>query len=327
MAQEDFCFTFYDGDAARDVAHMNRLERGAYWDLMISQRRFGRMSIDRIKKTLGKDFEAVWDSLSLVLIKDDKELFYIEWVDNSLNRRKKDPVKALNGSKGGRPTKEAGLYKKRIKDILSEIDLDEEIDRVEKLKIQASALEDEKTEKTYTQCLEFLYDLKTTQNNLEKAKQKAGKKANGKQNESKTKASNGNGDGDIEIKEFIEKGGAGGKRLFERHEVQDLPQKWIEHLQRIISVTKRRDLKDDEILTLYDAFLARNLESEPYKDTNDVHRHFINWAKKQDFKILNDGKSHFPNSRGHQKQQQYDAVNDLISQTADDIAKAYPRTG
>ncbi len=39
MAKEDFCFTYYDGDAARDMAHMNRLERGAYTDVIISQRK------------------------------------------------------------------------------------------------------------------------------------------------------------------------------------------------------------------------------------------------------------------------------------------------
>ena len=56
MAKEDFCFTYYDGDAARDTTHMNRIERGAYHDLIISQRKFGHLTIDQVKKILGRDF-------------------------------------------------------------------------------------------------------------------------------------------------------------------------------------------------------------------------------------------------------------------------------
>ena len=44
MAKADFCFTYYDGDATRDMAHMNRLERGAYTDVVIQQRQRGHLS-------------------------------------------------------------------------------------------------------------------------------------------------------------------------------------------------------------------------------------------------------------------------------------------
>jgi hypothetical protein len=88
MAKSDFCFTYYDGDAARDMSHMNRLERGAYTDLIISQRKFGHLTKEQIKKTLGNDFGSVWESISLVLKTDQNAKYYIEWLDNSEKKAK-----------------------------------------------------------------------------------------------------------------------------------------------------------------------------------------------------------------------------------------------
>lgn len=103
MAKADFCFTYYDGDAARDKAHMNRLERGGYDDLITSQRKFGRLSLALVKKTLGSDFEATWDAIKIVLVQDEAGNFFIEWLDNSLQRMKRQSLKqSENGKKGGR---------------------------------------------------------------------------------------------------------------------------------------------------------------------------------------------------------------------------------
>ncbi len=105
MAKEDFCFTYYDGDAARDMTHMNRLERGAYSDLIISQRKFGRLTLRMIKKTLGNDFTSVWENLELILKKENDE-YYIEWLENSVLTMKQHGKKqSVNGKKGGRPKK------------------------------------------------------------------------------------------------------------------------------------------------------------------------------------------------------------------------------
>ena len=104
MAKEDFCFTYYDGDAARDMAHMNRLERGAYQDITLSQRKFGHMKLSLIKKTLGNDFDTVWESLEIILKQDEEEKFYIEWLDTSITKMKKQSShQSINGKKGGRP--------------------------------------------------------------------------------------------------------------------------------------------------------------------------------------------------------------------------------
>lgn len=104
MAKEDFCFTYYDGDAARDMAHMNRLERGAYSDLIVSQRKFGHLRLSLIKKTLGNDFDDVWESLEIILKKDEEGKYYIEWLDNSVEKMKKQSChQSNNGKKGGRP--------------------------------------------------------------------------------------------------------------------------------------------------------------------------------------------------------------------------------
>lgn len=104
MAKEDFCFTYYDGDAARDKAHMNRLERGGYDDIITSQRKFGHLSLALIKKTLGSDFGSVWEALELVLKKDSEGKYFIEWLENSVQKMQRQSVKqSENGKKGGRP--------------------------------------------------------------------------------------------------------------------------------------------------------------------------------------------------------------------------------
>lgn len=91
MAKEDFCFTYYDGDAARDMQHMDRLCRGAYTDLVIMQRKTENcmLSIPHIKVVLGSDYEKCWPSLSFIL-KQDGDFFYIEWVKNSVKKMKEN---------------------------------------------------------------------------------------------------------------------------------------------------------------------------------------------------------------------------------------------
>lgn len=104
MAKEDFCFTYYDGDAARDKAHMNRLERGAYDDIISAQRKRGHLSIDDLKKVLSQDFITCWPSLEWVLLKDQDGKYYIEWVDKSIEKMRRHSKKQIeNGKKGGRP--------------------------------------------------------------------------------------------------------------------------------------------------------------------------------------------------------------------------------
>lgn len=93
MAKEDFCFTYYDGDAARDKAHMTRLERGAYDDIISAQRKKGHLSLNDIKRVLSKDFDQCWPSLEWILIKDGEGKFFIEWVDISVLKSKANSQK------------------------------------------------------------------------------------------------------------------------------------------------------------------------------------------------------------------------------------------
>lgn len=103
MAKEDFCFNYYDGDAARDKAHMNRLQRGAYDDIISAQRKRGHLSLDDIKRVLSGDFELCWPALEWVLKVDDAAKYYIEWVDTSVGKmrahsqKQKDKVNARWG--------------------------------------------------------------------------------------------------------------------------------------------------------------------------------------------------------------------------------------
>lgn len=89
---KDPAFLWYDGDASRDVSHMNRLERGAYFDLVHAQLKFGSFTLEQAMKILGKDFKQCWQSMSLIL-KTQDGAFYIEWVKDSINRRKQHAEK------------------------------------------------------------------------------------------------------------------------------------------------------------------------------------------------------------------------------------------
>lgn len=82
----DPAFLFYDGDAARDVSHMNRLERGAYFDFIQAQRKFGGVTVEQARKIIGKDFDACWPSLEMVLTCVDG-LYFVQWIKDSTERR------------------------------------------------------------------------------------------------------------------------------------------------------------------------------------------------------------------------------------------------
>lgn len=101
VAKSDFCFTYYDGDAASDMQHMNRLERGAYSDLILFQRKIkGAFTIDQAKKFLSNDFEFVWPSLELILQKTDDGKYFIEWLAKSEAKAKSHSEKQKNNQKG-----------------------------------------------------------------------------------------------------------------------------------------------------------------------------------------------------------------------------------
>jgi hypothetical protein len=86
VAKEDFCFTYYDGDAARDKAHMSRLERGSYDDLIGLQRKVGHFTGDQARKILSRDYEETWPAQEMVLKTDPQGKYYIEWLHNSLEK-------------------------------------------------------------------------------------------------------------------------------------------------------------------------------------------------------------------------------------------------
>ena len=93
MAKEDFCFTYYDGDAARDVAHMTRLCRGAYHDLVIMQRKVGPMTMGQIKMVLSSDFDTCWPLIEFILKTTDDQKYFIEWVEKSVKKSREHSEK------------------------------------------------------------------------------------------------------------------------------------------------------------------------------------------------------------------------------------------
>jgi len=87
--ERDPAFLWYDADAARDVAHMNRLERGAYFDFIQAWLKFRGITVEQARKILGKDFDEVWGALELILVKDQEGKYHVPWVKNSFEKRVK----------------------------------------------------------------------------------------------------------------------------------------------------------------------------------------------------------------------------------------------
>lgn len=110
---KDPAFLFYPGDASEDTQFMNRLERGAYFDILKAQKKFGKFTLDQLKKVLGGDFESCWGSLSLVL-KHEDGFYFIEWVAEKIDERKKySESRRQNRSKN----KDSDTYEEHMKDI------------------------------------------------------------------------------------------------------------------------------------------------------------------------------------------------------------------
>jgi hypothetical protein len=83
---KDPAFLFYPADASQDTQFMNRLERGAYFDLVNGQRMYGGFTVVQLRKILGNDFESVWPSLELVL-EFDGERYFVGWLKLSILKR------------------------------------------------------------------------------------------------------------------------------------------------------------------------------------------------------------------------------------------------
>lgn len=84
---KDPAFLFYPADAAQDVSHMNRLERGCYFDLIQAQNKFGGITVELARKALGKNFEDCWNSIELILEKEGDK-YYVGWLRDSIIKRK-----------------------------------------------------------------------------------------------------------------------------------------------------------------------------------------------------------------------------------------------
>lgn len=83
---KDPAFLFYPADASNDTQFMNRLERGAYFDLVKGQRLYGGYTVVQLRKILGTDFETVWPALELVL-EFDGEKYFVGWLKTSISKR------------------------------------------------------------------------------------------------------------------------------------------------------------------------------------------------------------------------------------------------
>jgi hypothetical protein len=110
---KDPAFLFYDGDAARDVSHMNRLERGCYFDFVQAQKKFGPLTIESIQKILGKDFEECWPALNLILTYDN-HMYFIAWLKDSIEKRQKYSESRSKNKKGKNKPENEDLSKSYV---------------------------------------------------------------------------------------------------------------------------------------------------------------------------------------------------------------------
>lgn len=101
---KDPAFLFYDGDAARDVSHMNRLERGCYFDFIQAQKKFGPLTLSVIQKILGKDFSECWPALKICLTCVE-DMFFISWLKDSIEKRQKYSEGRAKNRKGSKQFK------------------------------------------------------------------------------------------------------------------------------------------------------------------------------------------------------------------------------
>lgn len=84
---KDPAYLFYPADASEDTQFMNRLERGAYFDILKAQKKFGKFKLEHIRKILGTDFNSCWPALEICLTCED-DMYFIGWVNDSIVKRK-----------------------------------------------------------------------------------------------------------------------------------------------------------------------------------------------------------------------------------------------
>jgi hypothetical protein len=101
---KDPAFLFYPGDAAEDVSHMNRLERGCYFDLIQAQKKFGPLPLSTIQKVLGKDFDSCWESIKMCLTYE-KDMYFISWLQDSIEKRKNYSASRAKNREGSKQAK------------------------------------------------------------------------------------------------------------------------------------------------------------------------------------------------------------------------------
>lgn len=81
-------FTFNCKEAAMAVSHMNRLQRGAYFDVLIAQTKFYLISENDLHRILGKDYNKVFDAIKSTLVFENG-MYYIPWLRSALDKRAK----------------------------------------------------------------------------------------------------------------------------------------------------------------------------------------------------------------------------------------------
>lgn len=142
---KDPAFLFYDGDAAKDVSHMNRIERGCYFDFLQAQRKFGPMPLPTIKKILGRDFDECWNSLNMCLTYVN-DMYFIAWLKDSTEKRQKYSEGRSKNRKGQKQAENKDLVSTYVEHMENENEIvieDENTITTDKAKIEKSIFGDE----------------------------------------------------------------------------------------------------------------------------------------------------------------------------------------
>jgi uncharacterized protein YdaU (DUF1376 family) len=85
-------------------------------------------------------------------------------------------------------------------------------------------------------------------------------------------------------------------------DVKDLPKAKIISTIEILKITAQVDLKEPDVLIMWEAFKQQNLTGKKYYvDEEAVQSHFMNWIKKTDFKKIKDYGNSKTSSANHGK--------------------------
>lgn len=97
--RRDPAFLFFPGEALVDMTGFDRVQRGAYLDLVMAQFSKGHLMPDLCRGILWDDYDHCWPAISGIMEKDEEGRYFIGWVDREIKKRQEFNKKQSENSK------------------------------------------------------------------------------------------------------------------------------------------------------------------------------------------------------------------------------------